>query len=259
MAASGRVADKVAVITGAAGGIGAAIARLFAREGARLVLTDVDAAAAAALAADIAPAAGPPLAQAHDVADEPAWAVVMARATAAFGRVDIVINNAGASLRRSIEDTTLADWHRLRAVNYDGAFLGTRAAIAAMKANRGGSIVNLASVAGVVGDPQFAAYGAAKAGVGALTRAAALHCAQAGYRIRVNAVQPGFIDTPMLAAEIAATGMPRAARRMIERLHPVGHIGEPDDVAYAVLYLASDEAKFVTGTALVVDGGYTAQ
>jgi 3(or 17)beta-hydroxysteroid dehydrogenase len=257
--ANGRIAGKVAVITGAAGGIGAAIARLFAREGARLVLTDIDAAAAGALAAAIAPAGGPPLALEHDVADEAAWGEVMARAGAAFGRVDIVVNNAGASLRRTVEETALADWHRMRAVNYDGAFLGTRAAIAAMKANRGGSIVNLASVAGVVGEAQFAAYGAAKAGVAALTRAAALHCAQAGYRIRVNAVHPGYIDTPMLAAEIAATGMPGAARRLIERLHPVGHLGEPDDVAYAVLYLASDEAKFVTGTALVVDGGYTAQ
>jgi NAD(P)-dependent dehydrogenase (short-subunit alcohol dehydrogenase family) len=257
----GRLANKVAIVTGAGGGIGAAIARVFAREGARLVLTDIDDAAARQVANTLAIDGPAPLVLAHDASDEAAWAAVIAGAVAAHGRIDVVVNNAGVSLRRSVEDTTLADWHRLRAANCDSAFLGTRAAVAAMKSGRppGGSIVNVGSIAALVGDPQFAAYGAAKAGVDALTRAAALHCAQAGYRIRVNAVHPGFIETPMLAREIAATGMPGAARRVIERLHPLGHVGEPDDVAFAALYLASDEAKFVTGTALVVDGGYTAQ
>jgi NAD(P)-dependent dehydrogenase (short-subunit alcohol dehydrogenase family) len=258
---AGRLADKVAIVTGAGGGIGAAISRVFAREGARLVLTDIDGAAARRAAEGIAGDGSPPLVLAHDASDETAWAAVMARAVEALGRIDILVNNAGVSLRRSIEDTSLADWHRVRAVNYDSAFLGTRAAVTAMKGGcpPGGSIVNVGSIAGQVGDAQLAAYGATKAGVDALTRAAALHCAQAGYRIRVNAVHPGFIESPMLAREFSASGMPDVARRMIERLHPVGRLGEPDDVAYAALYLASDEAKFVTGAALVVDGGYMAQ
>jgi 3(or 17)beta-hydroxysteroid dehydrogenase len=144
-------------------------------------------------------------------------------------------------------------------VNLDGVFLGTKYAIEAMKPGGGGSIVNIASIEGIVGDRRLAAYDATKGGVRLLTKSAALHCARAAYKIRVNSVCPGFLDTKMVTGFLGAQNDPESARRELEQLHPVGHLGEPLDAAYAVLYLASDEAKFATGTELVVDGGYTAR
>jgi 3(or 17)beta-hydroxysteroid dehydrogenase len=139
-------------------------------------------------------------------------------------------------------------------------FLGTKYGIAALRQQgRGGSIINLSSIEGIIGDPNLAAYNASKGGVRLLTKSAALHCAKAGYGIRVNSIHPGIIWTPMVETWLTATGHPEQGRRYLDSLHPVGHVGEPDDIAYGVLYLASEEAKFITGSELVIDGGYTAQ
>ena len=176
----------------------------------------------------------------------------------AFGQLDIVVNNAGVALGANVEDTTLDDWRKLMSINLDGVFLGTKCAIAAMK-DHGGSIINLSSIEGLIGDPNLAAYNASKGGVRIFTKSAALHCAKAGYKIRVNSVHPGYIWTPMVEGYVGASADPEATKAALAALHPLGHIGEPDDIAYGVLYLASDESKFVTGAELVIDGGYTAQ
>lgn len=251
----GRVQDKVAVVTGGASGIGAATVRLLAANGATVVATDI----AEAPASD-GEETGATLHLHHDVTSDADWAHVIDVVIERFGRFDILVNNAGLGLRRNIEETTLEDWRRLLAVNLDGVFLGTRHGVAAMRrAGNGGSIINISSIEGLVGDPDLAAYNASKGGVRLLTKSTALHCARAGYGIRVNSVHPGYIFTPMVAKSMVASPEPEKARRRLEALHPVGRLGEPDDVAYGVLYLASDESKFVTGSELVIDGGYTAQ
>lgn len=176
-----------------------------------------------------------------------------------FRRLDVLVNNAGVALAGDVEHTTLEKWRWLMGINLDGVFLGTRSAIGAMKAARSGSIINLSSIEGLVGDPNLAAYNASKGGVRLFTKSAALYCAKAGYNIRVNSIHPGYIWTPMVESYAQTTGNAEAARKTLESLHPVGHIGEPNDIAYGVLYVASDESKFVTGAELVIDGGYTAQ
>ncbi len=163
---------------------------------------------------------------------------------------------------KNIEEIGLEDWRWVMSVNLDGAFLGTKYAIQTMKTSGGGSIINMSSVEGIVGDSRMVAYDSSKGGLRMLTKSAALHCAQRGYNIRVNTIHPGFIDTGMVGGFLKAQakdGDVATARRALEKLHPVGHLGEPKDVAYAVVYLASDESKFATGSELVIDGGYTAQ
>jgi len=251
----GRVENKVAVVTGGAGGIGAAAARLLAANGATVVVTDL----AEAPAPD-GEETGAALYLRQDVTREEEWTRVLDAVIDRFGRFDILVNNAGVGFRRNVEDTTLEEWRRVMTVNLDGVFLGTRHGIAAMRrAGNGGSIVNVASIEGLIGDPELAAYNASKGGVRLLTKSAALHCARARTGIRVNSVHPGYIWTPMVARSVAAAPDPEKARRHLESLHPVGHLGTPDDIAYGILYLASDESRFVTGSELVIDGGYTAQ
>jgi len=254
----GRVEEKVALITGASLGLGRASALLLAREGAKVVATDLRAAEGDALAHEIIEAGGEAIFLTHDVAKESDWAGVTKSAIDRFGRLDIVVNNAGVALGASIEDTSLEQWRWLMSINLDGVFLGTKFAVAAMKGH-GGSIINLSSIEGLIGDANLAAYNASKGGVRLLTKSAALHCAKAGYKIRVNSIHPGYIWTPMVEGYVGEQSDPKAAREAIAAMHPLGHIGEPDDIAYGVLYLASDEAKFVTGAELVIDGGYTAQ
>ncbi|MFG1378743.1 glucose 1-dehydrogenase [Xanthobacter autotrophicus] len=251
----GRVENKVAVVTGGAGGIGAASARMLAAHGATVVVTDL---------AETPEAGGEETGAAlylrQDVAREEDWEGLAASVLDRFGRFDILVNNAGMGLRRSIEDTTLAEWRRVQEVNLDSVFLGTRHGIAAMRqAGNGGSIINICSIEGLVGDPGLAAYNASKGGVRLLTKSAALHCGRSGYGIRVNSIHPGYIWTAMVAKSTAAQPDPDAHLQRLVKLHPIGRLGEPDDVAYGVLYLASDESRFVTGSELVIDGGYTAQ
>jgi NAD(P)-dependent dehydrogenase (short-subunit alcohol dehydrogenase family) len=193
----------------------------------------------------------------HDVSSERDWKDVIASTLRRFGKLDILVNNAGVMFAASVEETSLDRWRALMSVNCDGVFLGTKHAISAMKA-RGGSIINISSVAGLVGLPNLGAYSASKGAVRLFTKAAALECAKQGGRIRVNSIHPGGIWTPMLEQFIGKHGE-STADAAAAAMHPVGHAGEPDDIAYGVLYLASDESKFVTGAELVIDGGYTAQ
>ena len=256
----GRVDGKVALVTGGGRGLGKASAVMLAREGAKVAISDRKEEGAAAVVAEITKAGGQAIFIQQDVSKEEDWQRTIDEVLRRFGRIDILVNNAGVGAGKNIEDLTLTDWRWVMSVNLDGVFLGTKYAIAAMKKSGGGSIINMSSIEGMVGDRRLAAYDASKGGVRILTKSAALHCAQAGYNIRVNTVHPGFIDTPMVDGFIKAQGGDAgAARKALEMLHPLGHLGEPDDVAYAVLYLASDESKFATGSELVIDGGFTAQ
>jgi NAD(P)-dependent dehydrogenase (short-subunit alcohol dehydrogenase family) len=255
----GRVEGKVAVVTGGALGIGKACAQVLAQEGAKVVITDIKEAEGRALAEEIQAAGGQALFVRQDVAQEAEWQAVIAATLQAFGRLDILVNNAGIGTSVNIEEETLAGWRRLMSINLDAVFLGTQYAIKTMKGTGGGSIVNISSIEGLVGDPSIAAYNASKGGVRLLTKSAALYCARGGLNIRVNSVHPGYIRTPMIDNALAASPDGQAIYDYLVSLHPVGHLGEPDDIAYGVLYLASDESKFVTGSELVIDGGYTAQ
>jgi NAD(P)-dependent dehydrogenase (short-subunit alcohol dehydrogenase family) len=256
----GRVDNKVALVTGGAKGIGRASALMLAREGARVVLTDVEEAQGTAVAREIERAGGKALFLVQDVTDESQWVDVVDRARAHFGGLNIVVNNAGIGTAGSAEDETLEAWRRLMAVNLDGVFLGTKHAIRAMKDEAGaGSIINISSIEGIVADPKLAAYNASKGGVRIFSKSAALHCAQAGYRIRVNTIHPGYIWTPMVEGYLTSLGDVEGGRQVISKMHPIGRMGEPDDIAYGVLYLGSDESSFMTGSELVIDGGYTAQ
>jgi 3(or 17)beta-hydroxysteroid dehydrogenase len=252
-----RVRGKIALVTGAALGLGRAAALMLAREGARVVVTDVKDKEGAAVADEIVAGGGEAMFMAHDVADADAWRRVINATVSRFGGLDILVNNAGVLLSSKIEETPLEKWRWLMSINCDGVFLGTKHAIAAMK-DRGGSIINLSSVAGLVGLPDISAYCASKGAVALFTKAAALECARAGHKIRVNSIHPGGIWTPMLEAFVGKRGDAQADA-VAAGMHPVGHAGEPDDIAYGIVYLASDESKFVTGSQLVIDGGYTAQ
>ncbi len=254
-----RMKGKAALVTGAAKGLGEATAAMLAREGARVMLTDVDESGVKAAAERIVKSGGDASFLAHDVSSEDDWRRVMAETMRRFGQLDALVNNAGVALGESVERTTLEQWRWLLSINLDGVFLGTRFAIEAMKPARRGSIINLSSIEGLVGDPNLAAYNASKGGVRLFTKSAALHCARSGYNIRVNSVHPGYILTPMVEGYAEASGDASTAKSALAALHPLGHIGEPNDIAYGILYLASDESKFVTGAELVIDGGYTAQ
>lgn len=250
----GRVASKKAMISGAASGIGLAIARALAAEGADVVLADIDLPAAQAAAAAIG---GTALAIRLDVRDEGEWQGAMDHVLAVHGRLDILVNNAGILRMGSIEDASLEDWRQIHAVNSEGVFLGCKYGVAAMKST-GGSIINMASIAALVGTPHLVAYAASKAGVHLLTKCVALHCARQGYGIRCNSVHPSFIDTPMVATMVAGHRDPDGLRASLDRGNPLGSIGRPEDVAGMVVYLAADESAFVTGADMVVDGGTTA-
>jgi NAD(P)-dependent dehydrogenase (short-subunit alcohol dehydrogenase family) len=255
---AGRVAGKVALITGGAAGIGAASARALGAEGAKLVLTDLDEAGARALAAALGEVGIEAIGLGHDVTDEAAWEAVMKQALARFGRLDVVVNNAGIAFVGPTEDTTLADWRRMLGVNLDGVFLGTKHAIRAMK-GRGGSIINISSILGIDGAATAAAYCASKGGVRLFTKAVAIECGEAGHGIRVNSVHPGYIRTAMFNTDIAAFGSLDKKLEKVGALHPIGRIGDPEEVAAGIVFLASDESSFMTGAELVIDGGYTAR
>lgn len=254
----GRLDGKIAIVTGAAAGIGAGTAALLAKEGATVIVADIDEAAGAATAASIGPKAS--FAR-LDVADEGSWKALIEGAVARHGRLDILVNNAGIQVTAPLEDITLADWRRMFSINADGPFLGTRLAITAMKATGGGSIINISSTLAMVADGLNAHYCASKAAVRHFTKAAALYCADRRYNIRVNSVHPGVIMTPMLEREIRDVARARGltSTETVERewrgLTPLG-IGEAADIAEAVVYLASDASKYVTGSELVVDGGH---
>ena len=258
----GRVDGKVALVTGAASGLGAASARMLAREGAKLVLADLDLVAAQAVLRDIEAAGGTGAAIRLDVALEPDWIDAMAMIRQRFGRLDVTVNCAGTNIARSFPtDTTLEDWRRLMSINLDGVFLGTKHSLAAMQQSDpvNGSIINISSIMGLIGAPDIAAYNASKGGVRLYSKSVALSCAEKRIAVRVNTIHPGFVDTPLLQTAINRFEDRAEGRRIYDALAPVGRLGVPDDVAYGVWYLASDESSFVTGSELVIDGGYTAR
>ncbi len=255
-----RMAGKVVLITGGASGIGLASGEACAREGARVVLTDVNAAEGEAQARRLAGAGLAVEFLPQDTTSEADWRRVIDTVVARHGHLDVVVNNAGVAHIAPLEDETLEGWRRIQAVNLEGVFLGTREAVRAMK-GRGGSIVNLSSIEGIIGEPHVPAYNASKGGVRLFTKSAALHCAQSGYGIRVNSVHPGYVGTPLVANAIAVLPPEQAAalqQDLIGRI-PLGRMAEPREIAQAVLFLASDESSYVTGAELVVDGGYTAK
>lgn len=253
-----RVKGKVALVTGGAGGIGRATSRLLAVEGAKIAVTDLDEAGGTAVAAEITKAGGEAIFLRHDVTQEAEWERVIAAVKGRFGALNIVVNNAGVGISGNIEETSFELWRKIIAINLDSVFLGTKHGVLAMKEGVG-SIINLSSIEGLVGDPNLAAYNASKGGVRLLSKSAALHCAKSGYKIRVNSVHPGYIWTPMVEKHVNSAPDPVAARAAVAAMHPVGHLGEAADIANGILYLASDESKFTTGSELVIDGGYTAQ
>lgn len=253
---SGRAAldGRVALITGGASGIGAACARVFAREGARVVVTDIQ--DGSAVAREVGG-----LFLSHDVADEAQWAAAVDRAVAEHGRLDVVVNNAGMFAPGSIEDVTLEQWNRVLSVNLTGVMLGCQHGVRAMKANPGGpsgSIINVSSIAGFIGLASGAAYTASKGGVRLLTKSVAVHCARQYRAIRCNSLHPGTIDTPMNQAAFYASGDPEGMRAYFATLQPMGRMAGPEEMAEAALFLASDAASFVTGTELIADGGWLA-
>jgi cyclopentanol dehydrogenase len=249
-----RLRGKAALVSGGARGIGASVARLFVREGAVVLIGDVLEAEGRAVEADLRTAGGNALFVRLDVTDEGDWDRAVSAAVERFGRLDVLVNNAGVGVQSRIEDTTVKDWDRVMDVNAKGVFLGTRAAIPAMRRAGGGSIVNISSQLGLVGtDNSSPQYQASKGAVRLLTKATAIQYARE--KIRANSVHPGPIVTAMTEKRRAD---PETYRTMLSRV-PLGRFGESDEVAYGVLYLASDEAAFVTGSELVIDGGWTAQ
>jgi NAD(P)-dependent dehydrogenase (short-subunit alcohol dehydrogenase family) len=257
---NGRLSGKIALITGAAQGLGLAMARLFVAHGAQVVMTDINADGVRAAAAELGAAA---MALPQDVTSPDDWQRVCNAVVAHFGGLNIIVNNAGVAGMGSVESCSLEEWRRVHAIDLDGVFMGCKYAlphIAKYTAATGsrGSILNISSIAGVIAAPDFVAYNSAKAAVMHLTKSVALHCAKSGYAVTCNSIHPVFIDTPILDSlgpkHDHATIVQKLGRQI-----PIGKVGEPDDVAYGALYLCSDEAKYVTGSALYIDGGISAQ
>jgi 3(or 17)beta-hydroxysteroid dehydrogenase len=256
---AGRLHNKIALVTGGGAGIGEATARRFAEEGALVIVSDINEQAAADVASAITASGGRAESMLQDVTDEGLWATLLEDIVSKHGGLDILVNNAGIALVGNAEDTTLDDWRKTQAINGESVFMGTRAAVAAMKES-GGSIINISSIEGMVGEANAAAYNYSKGGVRIFTKSAALHCARQGYPIRVNSVHPGFILTAMVEQGIGS--MPEDVQQELhERLArdiPLGGtLGEPLDIANGCLFLASEESKYMTGSELVIDGGYT--
>lgn len=246
-----------ALVTGGGSGIGRATALAFAREGARIVVSDVNAERGDETVRLVEAAGGEARFVPLDVTDEPAWEWALAAAADAFGPLRVLVNNAGVLPEQiPLEETTLASWRRVNAVNLDGVFLGVKHGIRTMRGS-GGAIVNLSSVYGLVGAAHIGGYGAAKAGVASLTRSAAVECAALGYPIRINAVCPGYVDTGMTEETSVALGYD--VREAMAKQAPMKRVGRPEEVAEAIVFLASERSAFTTGTTLTMDGGYTAR
>jgi len=254
-----RVQKKVVVITGAANGIGKAVAILLAKEGAKVAITDIDDKAGKSLAEEIVSAGGVAKYWRLDTTDEDNVHSVFNEVALEFGSLDVLVNNAGiAGVDKPTHEISKKEWETLMSVNVTGVFLCTKHAIPHLRKSSAASIINLSSIYGLVGAGDLPPYHASKGAVRLMSKNDALCYAKDG--IRVNSVHPGFIWTPLVQAlaNDAPEG-PKAFKDKLDSSHPIGHVGEPDDVAYGVLFLASDESKFVTGSELVIDGGYTAQ
>ena len=259
MATGTRVAGKKAFITGAAQGLGAAMARRLAEEGAKVSLADINLDGAKAVAVEINKAHGEDTAFAFplDVTKEDQWIFALEEADAAMGGISVLVNNAGISRGGPIESCSLEDFRLCMSVNVDSVFLGAKHALKYMRENQPGSIINISSIAGLIANHNGPAYNASKAAVWLLSKGIALHCAKQGMDIRSNSIHPTFIDTPILDPLRQRFGKEEAEAKLGRQV-PLGHIGEPEDIANAALYLASDESKFMTGAELKLDGGISA-
>jgi 3(or 17)beta-hydroxysteroid dehydrogenase len=254
-----RLDGKVAFLSGAARGIGAATARLMVKAGARVAIGDVLDEPGRKIAREL-----DALYVHLDVSSEASWAEAMDTTVKKYGKLDVLVNNAGVFVGKGVEEATMEEWHRLVAVNLTGVVLGTRAALPHLKKSRG-CIVNTASIAGLVGSQLDPLYSLTKGGVTTFTKSTALEFGRKGYGVRVNSIHPGVIDTDMgqqtfaMRARALGSNDTEATRRVSTGMHPIGRLGVADDVAKGIVFLASDDASFMTGSGLVVDGGYTAQ
>ncbi|MFP6793594.1 MAG: glucose 1-dehydrogenase [Pseudomonadales bacterium] len=257
-----RVKNKTAIVTGGGSGLGAASCELLAKEGAMVVVTDVNAEAAEQTANVIEQRGGKAIALHQDVVDQVRWQEVIDTTVSEFGGLDVLVNNAGivGSGTAPMEDVSFESWRQVMTINLDAVFLGCQAAIRKMKSSGGGSIINISSIMGIVGGAG-AAYNASKGGVRLLSKSVAVYCGNNGYNIRCNSIHPGYIWTPMvrgIVEFIEEVDTEDALKEMLVAKHPIGRLGEADDIAKGVLFLASDESSFMTGSELVIDGGYTA-
>jgi len=256
---TGRVAGKKALVTGGAQGLGAASARKFLEEGAVVTITDINPATLEATRAGLeADFPGRVHAFVHDVRLEAQWTEVLGLANEAMGGLSILVNNAGIGSLGSVETETLESWKRVFEVDVDSIFLGCKHALPLMRPHAPGSIVNISSIAGLIASHNYVAYNAAKAAVWLMSKSIALHCARHRMEIRCNSVHPTFIRTPILDGLAGAVGSQEEALAKLARQVPLGRLGEPEEVAYMVLYLASDESRFVTGAEFKIDGGISA-
>ena len=252
----GRLEGKTALVTGAASGIGLQTSIRLAEEGALVIMTDINLEEGLQQAEKLGANA---TFLKLDITEEEEWISVLDETVKRFDRLDILVNSAGMVLIADVEQITLEDWRKVHAVNLDGTFLGCKNGVRVMKEFGAGSIINLSSVSGMIGGFNLAAYNSSKGAVRMLTKSVALHCARAGYGIRCNSIHPTFIETPMLESMIRDSPDPEKARQTLVRQVPLRRIGKPDDVANMIVYLASDESTFVTGTEMVIDGGVIAQ
>jgi NAD(P)-dependent dehydrogenase (short-subunit alcohol dehydrogenase family) len=268
----GRLTGRVGFVTGAASGIGRAAAIALAREGASVFITDIDMDGGRETAKIIHDAGGTATLRGQDVVEEHRWIELIGKVMRIFGRLDILVNNAGIGTGCPVTEMTLDQWNRQVAINLTGVFLGTKHSIPAMRTDKpegsykGGSIINISSVAGIAGAPGLAGYCAPKGGVRLFTKAVAMECAAARDGIRVNSVHPGIIDTPIwekieaggVLTDIIPAGSNAAHADVIAQASPLGYPGQPSDIADGIVFLASDESRYMTGSELVIDGGWTA-
>ena len=256
-----RLKNKVSIITGGAMGIGEATANLFAEEGSKVVIADIDNINGERVANNIKNEGGEAVYFKLDVTKENEWKDVIDNTIKQYGLLTVLVNNAGISLAKDIEETTIEEWNKIMNVNATGVYLGTKYAIKAMKNNgKFCSIINRSSIDGQVAEEGLFAYCASKGAVTILTKSAALACGKKGYKIRVNSVHPGYVHTKLTEEEAKGYGYsPEEYFKKVGKLHPIGFIGKPIDVAYIDLFLASDESRWVTGAEFVIDGGWTAQ
>ena len=252
-----RLAGKVALITGGASGLGANAAELMAKEGARVVVADIAADRGKAVA-DRLGAAG------HfvklDVTSEDNWKAAIQETVDKFGAIHVLLNSAGIGLSKTVEEIELAEWRKVHAIDLDGVFLGCKHGVAEIKkhtARLGGSVINISSISGIIAGANMAAYNSAKAGVRLLSKSVALHCARSGYNIRCNSVHPTFIDTPILDRHRKRMGQEVMEAKFSKQI-PIGRLGRPEEVGWAIVYLASDESSFMTGSEMIIDGGISA-
>ena len=253
-----RVEGKVALVTGAASGLGFAAAKKLLDEGARVALTDINKEVLQTMDERLSTYSSSQYkTYYHDVASEESWKDVIDNIEIDFGSINILVNSAGISLGADIVSTDFEVWKKVHEVNLDSVFLGCKYATPIMAKHGPGSIINLSSISGIVAGWNTAAYNSSKAGVRHLTKSVALYCAKKGYDIRCNSIHPAFVNTPILDPLKQAFGEDKAVQKLARQI-PINKIGEPEDVAFAILYLASDESKFMTGTEIVLDGGLSA-